>query len=122
MIEGDANGRNLDMFSQSVKLHGGPDYTPSHHQRRVQQITDRLYRFSFHSRDSPQSGVARLSVTGLNRSMMVVSQRSQKTFADKRMQKLWRESRYGSTDRESMGYTGPMRPRSANLNVIPGSL
>ena len=105
MLEGDGNGRNLDMFSESVKLHGSPVRPPSH-QRRVQQITDKLYRVSFHSMhstcskscyvehemiekpkdilrkaayDRPQSGVARLSVVGLNRSMMVVSQRSQKT-------------------------------------------
>ena len=38
--------------------------------------------------DRPHSGAARLSVAGLNRSTMVVSGRSQKTFADKRMQKL----------------------------------
>ena len=122
MLEGDANGRNLDMFSESVKLHSGPDHAPSHHQRRVQQITDKLYRIGKAAHDRPHSGAARLSVAGQNRSTMVVSGRSQKTFADKRLQKLWRESRYGSTERESMANTGPMRPRSANPNVVPGSL
>ena len=34
MLEGDASGQNLDMFSDSVKMRGNLDYansTPSHH-------------------------------------------------------------------------------------------